>query len=95
MLKYAFTKTADCTGDEFITNEWLINQYKSKNISLYHDNLLNRGIYKRMGFIYDFKDILKKYVYKTNFGIYEGFAPNKTLLRKNIHTRIYYILEIK
>lgn len=95
MHKYKFvTWEGNDNGDEYITKEWVIQQYKDDNVYLWNRDLLNYGIYKRGGYCYDFKDTLKKFVYKTDYGIYEGYAPNKTLLRKTLHTRVYYIKDL-
>lgn len=61
-------------------------------------NLLNHGYIKLMGYKYNAKDYLKKYIVKGDYGIYEYYAPNKTLLRRSIKCytgSINYILEIK
>lgn len=97
LIKYKFVSwDADDKGDEYITNDYVINLYKEGRAN---DTtccyLLDQAHIKRMGYIYDFRDILKKFVYKTNYGIYEGYAPNKTLLRKNVHTKCHYVIELK
>lgn len=47
-----------------------------------------------MGYCYDFRKELKKYVVKQYGNWYEYFAPNKTLLRKALCGRIEKIVEI-
>lgn len=98
MLKYKFVKwEANDNGDNFLNNEFCKQLFSEQRLkySCCYDSLLSHGIIKRGGYCYNFTDILKKFVYKTNYGIYEGYAPNKTLLRKNIGTKCYYILEVK
>jgi hypothetical protein len=59
-----------------------------------NDNLIRFGYYKVMGYKYDFKPFLKKYLYKQYGQWNEAFAPNKTLLRSVIGGRIDKIIEI-
>lgn len=57
-------------------------------------NLFTHGIYRYAGWAFDFRDELKKFVVKTKDGdLYERWAPNRTLLRKCMHTRLAYILD--
>lgn len=59
-----------------------------------NDNLIRYGYYKLMGYQYDFKPYLKKYLYKQYGDWREVYAPNKTLLRQAIGGRIDKIIEI-
>lgn len=51
-----------------------------------------------MWYCYDFTDILKLYVVKTDFWIMEYYLINKTTLRKYLNSclawKIYYIKEV-
>jgi hypothetical protein len=58
------------------------------------DNLLNYGVYKLLGWQFSF-DCMKRFVVKQHGNIQEYYAPNKTMLRKVLYGRIYYILEVK
>ena len=58
-------------------------------------NLIRYGHYKLMGYRYDFKPYLKKYLYKQYGDWREAYAPNKTLLRQVIGGRIEKIIEVK
>lgn len=60
-----------------------------------NDNLVRFGYYKSMGYLYDFKPYLKKYLYKQYGDWREAYAPNKTLLRQVIGGRIEQIIELK
>lgn len=60
-----------------------------------NDNLIRYGVYKLMGYRYDFKPYLKKYLYKQYGEWREAYAPNKTLLRKVIYGTINQIIELK
>lgn len=59
-----------------------------------NDNLIRFGHYKVMGYKYDFKPFLKKYLYKQYGNWNEVFAPNKTLLRQVISGHIDKIVEL-
>ena len=57
--------------------------------------LMNEGGIKSGGWFYDFRSVLKKYLFKQNGEWREVYAPNKTLLRKAVYGRIDKIVEIK
>jgi len=59
-----------------------------------NENLINHGYYKSLGYIYDFKPYLKKYLYKQYGSWYEAYAPNKTKLRSVIFGKIDRIIEL-
>lgn len=59
-----------------------------------NENLIKHGCYKLMGYRYDFKPYLKKYLYKQYGEWREAYAPTKTLLRKVIYGRIDKIINI-
>ena len=59
-----------------------------------NQNLINYGYYKLMGYRYDFRDYLKKYLYKQRGSWAEAYAPNKTKLRSVIFGKIDRIIEI-
>lgn len=58
-------------------------------------DLLFHGCIKSLGYIYDFTDELRKFIVKQYGQWFEYYAPNKTLLRKNIYGRIEKIVELK
>ena len=59
-----------------------------------NQNLIRYGYYKLMGYMYDFRPYLKKYVYKQYDSWFEAYAPNKTKLRSVIFGKIDKIIEI-
>lgn len=59
-----------------------------------NENLIRYGHYKLMGFVYDFKPYLKKYLYKQYGSWSEAYAPNKTLLRSVLGGKIDKIIEL-
>jgi hypothetical protein len=59
-----------------------------------NENLLRNGVYKLMGYRYDFKKHLKKYLYLQYGQWHQVYAPNKTLLREVVFGYIERIIEI-
>lgn len=57
-------------------------------------NLIKYGKYKTMGYEFNFKSYLKKYLYKQYGQWNECYAPNKTKLRKVIYGKVDKIIEI-
>jgi hypothetical protein len=77
----------------------LLNIFDHKGYHGSQHNAMNFGSIKIMGYLYDIKRYLKKYIIKTeHYGILEYYAPNKTTLRKILSSSgfgyIYYIKEI-
>lgn len=60
-----------------------------------NDNLQSGGIYKEMGWAYDFRGNLKKFLVKQHGTWHEIYAPNKTLARKQFFGRVDKIMEVK
>ena len=58
------------------------------------DNLMEYGVYKVHGWVFDFKPYLRRFVYKQYGGWSEAYAPNKTALRKVVYGRIDEIREL-
>lgn len=91
---YKFTTTtAKKPIYEGTAREFLKGKY-NKNFMFGLDNLKNYGVYKIMGWIVDFRPILKKFIVKQYGSLYEAYAFNKTDLRNSIFGRIEYIKEI-
>jgi hypothetical protein len=59
-----------------------------------NNNLIHHGCYKLMGYSYDFKPYLKKYLYQQYGNWQEAYAPNKTRLRQVIYGKIDKIIEL-
>jgi len=56
---------------------------------------LRTAIYRAGGWAFSFRDELKKFIVKFADGdLKELWAPNRTLLRKAVHRRVKYILDI-
>lgn len=56
------------------------------------DDLKKSGMYRLMGWQYDFRPFLKRYLVKQYGSWYECYAPNRTLLRASTYGRIQEIL---
>lgn len=93
IMYYKFTDTSSKARPEFFSSDWCLKQYKTKNM-LWHNDLLRFGYEKCDGWLYDFKNELKHYVVKQYGRWDEYYAPNKTLLRKNIGGKVDRIIEI-
>lgn len=91
---YAFVNHVDQTAKPTISEpkEFLKRAY----VRFYtnNDNLIRFGCYKLMGYKYDFRPYLKKYLYKQYGEWSEAYAPNKTLLRQVIGGKIDKIIEL-
>lgn len=72
--------------------DWLKQKY-NKGYVFGLDNLQKFGVYKYLGWEFDFRPYLKSYVYLTNGGWANAYAPNKTYLRKSVYGKIYEIYE--
>jgi hypothetical protein len=92
---YKFSVTATETPALEINNpmEFLNSKYQNGYISGLHE-LQRSGIYKLMGWIYDFKPFLNRYLVKQHGDWTEYYAPNKTKLRATIYGRIQEIHQI-
>lgn len=95
MQIYKFTTTATESPTIKIENpkDFLKSKY-TKGCIFGLDNLQKIGMYKLMGWAYDFRPYLKRYVVKQYDQWNEYYAPNKTSLRATIFGRIDKILEI-
>jgi len=73
---------------------FLINLYENP-FNFGYMNVKQTGIYRLLGWAFDFRPFLRKYVYKTYaYGLEEGYFLNKTSLRKNAGSKVLYIKEI-
>lgn len=93
-IAYKFTNT-DSEKDNNINDNFIKNLLSSSKFSFGVDNLRSIGSYKLLGWLYDFKDILTKYVVKQNGCLYEIYGINKTDVRKYCGNGIDYIIEVE
>lgn len=92
MFVYKFSECASETAPE-ITMEQVLANYKSGTSITAHD-LIFSGVIRRAGWCFDFRNDLRQYVYKQYGMWHEAYAPNKTLLRKNVGGRVERIVDI-
>lgn len=59
------------------------------------DNITRNGVYREMGYKYDFRPFLRHFVYKQYGSWYESYAINKTNLRHLVYGKIDAIIENK
>jgi len=98
MIYYAFIDNPDTKNirNDILENpdKFLKEKMTGSNYSFGMDNLTNHGYFKYMGYLYSFKNTLKKYLYKQHGQWSEIYALNKTNARKLIYGRIDSIIEI-
>ena len=70
-------------------------EFAKKQVLSTSSDVLYSGIYKLMGYRYDLRPFLKLFLYKQYGSWSEGYAPNKTTLRKSVYGRIDRIVEIE
>ena len=95
VIGYPFVSHVDLSLRPTIENpvEFLNKHYHS-GYSGAISNFLSKGIYLSMGYRYDFKPFLKRFVYKQYGKWTEAYAPNKTKLRKAVFGKIDEIVEL-
>lgn len=95
MKIYKFSETATETPTLAIDNprDFLGTKY-TKGYIFGLDNLQRDGIYRLMGWAYDFRPYLKKYLVKQYGQWHEYYAPNKTKLKNILFGRIDKIQEL-
>lgn len=92
MIIYKFTDT-DAEIDNTINFDFIKSKFDKGHI-FGKDNLLRFGRYLLLGYAYDFRQEMKKYLVKQYGSWNEYYAPNKTLLRRALYGRIEKIVEI-
>ena len=92
----------DFTGDAKAKHKKKIGDAKSflkekfsNQFNFGTDNLSSRGEYREMGWSYNFRPHLKKFLIKQHGSWQEIYAPNKTLARKQFIGKIDKIVELK
>jgi len=99
IIPYKFTPK---NFDVDIKDQIKINNPEDFLIKLYSNKfnfgcceVYTTGVYKLLGWAYDLRPYLKKYIVKQYDYIQEYFAPNKTILRKCLRGKIVYIQELQ
>lgn len=78
----------NCTPEEFLKSKYI------RGCIFGLDNLQKEGVYRLMGWKFDFRLFLKRFLVKQHESWSEYYAPNKTSLRKSIYGRIDEIVAI-
>lgn len=74
--------------------QFLKEKLTANNYAFGVSEITRSGVYKEMGYKYDFRPFLKKYVYKKYGSWSEMYSLNKTNLRKLVAGRVEKILEV-
>jgi hypothetical protein len=93
MWKFSNTATENPTMSIDNPKEFLKTKYTNGCV-FGIDNLQKNGVFRLMGWAYDFRPYLKRYVVKQYDQWQEYYAPNKTSLRAILYGRIDKIQEI-
>ena len=94
---YKFSNTAIENPPDILNGKTPIEFLRQKYVrgSIYGLDLLQRyGIYKYLGWAFDFTPFMKKFLVKQYDNWDECYAINKTHLRNSIYGRIQKIVEI-
>jgi len=95
VIGYPFVNHVDQNAKPTIENaENYVKEIYTNQFHSHINNLMSLGAIKSMGYYYDCRSFLKKFVYKQYGQWSEAYAPNKTLLRKAVYGRIDKIVEI-
>jgi hypothetical protein len=89
-----FVSHVDQTARPTISSDYINNIFAGCSHSNFH-NVSRYGIYKSMGYKYDFRPFLKKIIVKQYDSWQEYYAPNKTALRKCLHGAIQKMVYIQ
>jgi len=91
---YKFSENAQGETPTIKNPEKFLSEKYADKFSFGIHNLSRQGVFQLLGWEYNFRPFLKKYVVKQYNNWQEYYAPNKTLLRKILSGRIEKIVEI-
>lgn len=95
MRIYNFTGRAEERHKiEFKNPEEFLKTKLQKGCIFGRENILSHGVYREMGWQYDFRPFLKRFIVKQYDDWSEYYCLNKTVLRKLLHGTIQEIREI-
>lgn len=98
LTSYKFSSTATDTLPNILngktTMEFLQSKFQ-KGCMFGLDNLQKSGVYRFMGWEFDFRPYMKNFIVKQYGNWQECWAPNKTSLRRSMYGRIEKIVEIQ
>lgn len=95
---FKFSSTATSDQPNILQNksaEQFIKEKYQNQFNFGTNNLIKTGFYKIMGWRFDFRPFLKKFLYKQYGQWTEIYAPNKTAVRTVTYGRIDKIVELK
>lgn len=93
MYVYKFVDWDVAPARTDITYETFIQNYNKHRSCVWET--LRTGCLKLGGWCYDFREDLRKFVFKDYYGNWhEVYAPNKTAIRNSVYGRILKIIEI-
>lgn len=98
MKSYVFSETATLEPPDILNGMTPKQFLKSKYVrgSIFGlDSLMSYGLYKYMGWAFDFTPFLKKFITKQYGILSEQYAPNKTALRKATYGEIEILCELE
>lgn len=75
--------------------EFLVRKLRGSRFDFGVDNITRTGAYKEMGWAYNLRGLLRKFVYKQYDSWQEIYALNKTNVRELVGGRIIKIIEVK
>ena len=90
---YPFVKHVDQEARPEMSVESGLRYFKTGGMSFNGEQIRDTGFARLMGYRYDFRPFVKKFIYKQYGQWHEAFAPNKTALRKATYGRSDQIIE--
>lgn len=97
MIPYKFSQNATegNINKELLSNplKWLEDRMTGSKFNFGVMNILGGGVYREMGYAYDFKEYLHKYVYNQYGSWHQCYALNKTNVRHLIGGKINQIIQ--
>jgi len=90
---WKFSETATDKPELPEVKEFLKSKYDNA-FAFGTDNLCRSGIFRLLGWAFDFRPWLRRFIYKQYGSWSEIYAPNKTAIRKVVYGRIDLIQEI-
>lgn len=97
LSSFPFSKSAQEVKPNVCANETPLDFLKRKyqrGFTFGLDNLQKTGYYKLMGWAFDFRPFMRKFLVKQYGQWQEYYAPNKTLLRASLYGKVEAITEL-
>lgn len=96
MIHYNFSNgSKDNIRHDILKNPvQVLNKIMSNRFNFGVDNISSRAVYREMGWAYDFREYLRKFVYQKHGQWSQIYALNKANVRLLVGGRITKILEV-